>query len=152
MSTDSSTAVGVAVSKQSISSAGVRHVLHAAQDRAVELGLVVSVAVVDEGGVLMGFIRLDGASIGSVDVAIDKAYTVVSTGFGAATGDLFNFVKDDASLVVGLAARGRNAFIGGGSPITVDGVLIGAVGVAGGHYSDDIKVAEAAAAGIAAMS
>jgi uncharacterized protein GlcG (DUF336 family) len=144
-------AVSAVVNRPSISNAAVRHVLRAGRAQAEALGLVVSIAVVDQGGVLMGFIRLDGASIGSVDVAIDKAFTVVSAGFGVGTGELFNFVKDDASLVVGLAARGRNAFIGGGSPLTVDGVLVGAVGVAGGHYSDDMKVAEAAVAGIAAM-
>ena len=92
------------------------------------------IAIVDDGGVLKAFSRMDGAALLSVQVAQDKAYTAV--GFGMPTHGWHDFIKDDPPLADG-APTGidRLVIFGGGYPITVDGQVVGAIGVSGGHYS-----------------
>jgi uncharacterized protein GlcG (DUF336 family) len=101
-----------------------------------------SVAVVDESGVLKAFHRMDGAGLITVQIAQDKAYT--AAGFGLPSDGWFDFIKDDEPLRVG-APTGidRLVVFGGGYPITVDGALVGGVGVSGGHYTQDMAVAQA---------
>ena len=91
---------------------------------------------------LKAFSRMDGAALLSVQIAQDKAYTAV--GFGMPTHGWHDFIKDDPPLADG-APTGidRLVIFGGGYPITVDGQIVGAIGVSGGHYSQDQKVAEA---------
>ncbi|MEZ0050266.1 uncharacterized protein GlcG (DUF336 family) [Mycobacterium sp. MAA66] len=100
------------------------------------------VSVLDESGVEKAFARMDGAPLLSVQVARDKAYT--AAGFGLPTDGWFDFIKDDEPLRVG-APTGIDRLItfGGGYPINVDGVVIGAIGVSGGHYTQDMAVAQA---------
>ena len=107
------------------------------------------IAIVDDGGMLKAFSRMDGAALLSVQVAEDKAYTAV--GFGMPTHGWHDFIKDDAPLADG-APTGidRLVIFGGGYPITIDGQLAGAIGVSGGHYSQDQEVAEAGLGGIGA--
>jgi len=77
-----------------------------------------------------------------VQIAQDKAYT--AAGFGIPSHAWHDFIKDDPPLAAG-APTGidRLVVFGGGFPIMVDGALVGAVGVSGGHYSEDMQVAEA---------
>lgn len=100
------------------------------------------VSVVDESGVQKAFARMDGAPLLSVQVAHDKAYT--AAGFLMPTDGWFDFIKGDEPLRVG-APTGidRLVVFGGGYPITVDGTVIGGIGVSGGHYSQDMEVAQA---------
>jgi uncharacterized protein GlcG (DUF336 family) len=133
------------VTKVGVSAAAAKSIVDAGIERATQLGIPVSVAVVDEVGELKAFARQDGASTSSIELAVDKAFTVVSLGFGVGTSELFELVKGDFPLLEGIPGRGRFALIGGGLPIKADGNVVGAVGVSGGHYSDDVKVAEAAA-------
>ena len=81
-------------------------------------------------------------------MAQDKAYTAV--GFGMPTHGWHDFIKDDAPLADG-AVGGINRLVifGGGYPITVGDAIVGAIGVSGGHYTQDQEVAEA---GLAALS
>jgi uncharacterized protein GlcG (DUF336 family) len=137
--------------KPGISTAGANAVLLAGVEHAAEIGLAVSIAVVDESGVLKSFLRQDGASVISGELAVDKAFTAVVMGFGVPTNELFDIVKDDLPLVSTLPARGRLLFLGGGFPIKRDGAVIGAVGVAGGHYSQDMQIAKAAIAAIGSL-
>lgn len=109
---------------------------------ASRLGKVFTVAVVDESGVLKLLHRMDGAPLISVQVAQDKAYT--AAGFGIPSHAWHDFIKDDPPLAAG-APTGidRLVVFGGGFPIEVDGQVVGAVGVSGGHYTEDMDVARA---------
>jgi uncharacterized protein GlcG (DUF336 family) len=140
---------GLSISKRSIGAAAAHRAIEAGLAKAAEMGMAVTVAVVDESGVTTALARMDGASTSSVELAVDKAYTVVALGFGASTAELFEIVKNDEPLHAGMPARGRFVFFGGGSPIRDGEQVIGAVGVSGGHYSEDVQVAEAAVAALA---
>src|SRR3954454_22113541 len=128
--------------KSSISTEAAHQAIAAAEAKASEMGTPMVIAVVDDGGVLKAFSRMDGAALLSVQVAQDKAYTAV--GFGMPTHGWHDFIKDDPPLADG-APTGidRLVIFGGGYPITVDGQVVGAIGVSGGHYSEDQQVAEA---------
>ncbi len=133
--------------KQSISSELARRMLAAGEEKAREMGHAFVIAVVDESGVLKAFSRMDGAPLLSVQVAQDKAYT--AAGFGMSTDAWHDFIKDDPPLAAG-ATTGidRLVVFGGGYPITIDGRVVGGVGVSGGHYSQDMEVAKAALAAL----
>ena len=109
---------------------------------AEEAGGAFTIAVVDESGVLKALHRMDGAPLVSVQVSQDKAYTAI--GFGIPTHGWHEFIKDDPPLAAG-APTGidRLVIFGGGYPIVHDGAVVGGVGVSGGHYSQDMAVAEA---------
>src|SRR3954463_7213360 len=136
-------------SKGSISTEAARRLIEAAEAKADELGKPFVIAVVGDDGVLKAFSRMDRAALLSVQVAQDKAYTAV--GFGMPTHGWHDFIKDDPPLADG-APDGidRLVIFGGGYPIQVDGQVVGAIGVSGGHYSQDQQVAEAGLEGIGA--
>ncbi|MEU5911744.1 heme-binding protein [Micromonospora sp. NPDC047527] len=136
------------VKKQSISSRAARAMVDAAVAKAGEMGFAVTVAVCDESGVLKAYERMDGAPLVSVQLAQDKAHTAV--GFGLSSDGWFDFIKDDAPLAMGApAAIDRLVTFGGGYPVKVDDVLVGGIGVSGGHYTQDMEVAQA---GLKALS
>ena len=133
----------VSYTKESISEELALKMIEAAVNKAKEIGKPFVIAIVDESGVLKGFLRMDGAPLLSVQVAIDKAYTAV--GFGMPTHMWYDFIKNDPPLAMG-ATTGINRLIifGGGYPIVINGKIVGGIGVSGGHYTEDMKVAEAA--------
>jgi uncharacterized protein GlcG (DUF336 family) len=135
--------------KQSITSEAAHRIVAAAEAKAAEMGKPMVIAIVDDGGVLKAFSRMDGAALLSVQVAQDKAYTAV--GFSMPTHGWHDFIKDDAPLADG-APTGidRLVIFGGGYPITVDGQVVGGIGVSGGHYSEDQEVAEAGLSAVGA--
>ena len=135
------------ITKTSITSEGAADVLRAAAAKATTMGVPMVVAVVDESGVLKAFTRMDGAPILSVDLAKDKAYTAAA--YGLATHVWFDFIKDDPPLLHGIVKTPRLIVFGGGYPIQVDGAVVGAIGVSGGHYKQDMEVAEAGLAALA---
>jgi uncharacterized protein GlcG (DUF336 family) len=116
--------------------------IDAAERKAAEMGHPFVIAIVDDSGVLKAFSRMDGAALLSVQIAQDKAYT--AAGFGLSTDAWHDFVKDDAPLAMG-AAPGIDRLIvfGGGYPIMIGGKLAGAIGVSGGHYTQDMDIAKA---------
>lgn len=131
--------------KSSITLEAARALLDEAERRATELGKAFAIAVVDESGVLKAFLRMDGAPLLANQVAQDKAYTAV--GFGMDTGGWYDFIRDDPPLLVGApAAIDRLVPFAGGRVVVKDGEVVGAVGVSGGHYSEDDVVAAAAVA------
>jgi uncharacterized protein GlcG (DUF336 family) len=87
---------------------------------------------------------MDNAPLISIDASKKKAITAI--GFGMPTGESwYNFIKDDGILLNGVNNLKDFILLGGGSPITDDDDnLIGAIGISGGHYSDDEKCVEAA--------
>ena len=131
------------VSVPTITSEAAHRVIAAAEAKASEIGVPMCIAIADTGGNLKAFSRMDGAALLSTQVAQDKAYTAV--GFGISTAAWHDFIKDDPPLAAGATAGiDRLVIFGGGFPITVDGNLVGGIGVSGGHYSEDSEVAEAA--------
>jgi uncharacterized protein GlcG (DUF336 family) len=128
--------------KKSVSTDLARRMITAAEEKARDLGVPMNIAVVDESGVLKAFSRMDGAALLSVQIAQDKAYTAV--GFGMPTHGWFDFIKDDPPLAAGAPSGiDRLVIFGGGYPVTIDGTVVGAIGVSGGHYTQDQEVAEA---------
>lgn len=129
--------------KRSIARSLTLTMAEAAVAKAHEIGKAFTIAFVDESGVLKSLQRMDGAPLISVQIAQDKAYT--AAGFGIPTHGWYDFIKDDPPLAIG-ATDGIDRLIvfGGGFPVTMDGHVIGAIGVSGGHYSEDMEVAQAA--------
>jgi uncharacterized protein GlcG (DUF336 family) len=133
--------------KRSISSEAAHNMILAAERKALEIGHPMVIAIVDDGGVLKAFSRMDGAALLSVQVAQDKAYT--AAGFGIATDQWHEFIKNDPPLAAGATSGiDRLVVFGGGYAIKVDDQVVGGIGVSGGHYSQDMDVAQA---GLAAL-
>ena len=128
--------------RASVTTELARAMIEAAEQKAAEMGQPFVIAIVHDSGVLKAFSRMDGAPLLSVQVAQDKAYTAV--GFGLATDTWHDFVKDDPPLALG-AAPGIDRLIvfGGGYPIKIGGAVVGGIGVSGGHYSQDMDIAQA---------
>ncbi len=118
----------------------------AAQAHAATLGIRINVAVADESGVLMAFLRMPGAFLHSVDIAIDKAYTAVS--FGFATERWPGILESDATLRAGIAQRPRLVVFGGGVPLYAGPDLVGGIGVSGGSAEQDAVCARAGVSAI----
>ena len=128
--------------KRSITAESAQAVITACVAKATDRGGAFVVVVVDESGVVKASLRMDGAPLLSVQVATDKAYT--AAGFGMPTDAWFDFVDGDAPLRLG-ATTGidRLVVFGGGFPLKDGDQIVGAVGVSGGHWSDDMEVATA---------
>jgi len=136
----------VAVSQAVIGCDAAAAVVRAAVDHARAQGWRINVAVVDAGGNLAAFLRMPGAFLPSIDIAIDKAWT--AAGFGFPTGDWMKLVEGNEGMKLGFSARPRLVVFGGGLPIRMGGELIGGVGVSGASEEQD---AECARAGLGAI-
>ncbi|EWY37842.1 hypothetical protein N825_09680 [Skermanella stibiiresistens SB22] len=132
------------ITKKSVSSVLAARMIAAAEAKARELGIPMAISIADESGIQKAFVRMDGAPLLAIQVAVNKAKT--AAGFGIPTHVWHDFIKDDAPLALGAPHIPDLVVFGGGYPIKVDDAMIGAIGVSGGHYSDDMKVAEAALA------
>jgi uncharacterized protein GlcG (DUF336 family) len=128
--------------KKSIDSATAEKAIAAAAKKATELGLKMCIAVSDESGDLKAFRRMDGAPKLSIQIAQDKAFT--SASYGLATHVWFEFIKDDPPLLHGITHTPRLVVFGGGYPIVLEGEVVGAIGISGGHYKQDMECAKAA--------
>ncbi len=134
--------------RPSITTELAHRMIAAAEQKAQEMGHPFVIAVVDESGVLKAFSRMDNAALLSVKIAQDKAYTAI--GFGMSTDAWHEFIKNDPPLAMGAPSGIERLIIfGGGYPITIDGQIVGGIGVSGGHYTQDMEVAKA---GLAALS
>lgn len=120
----------------------------AAQKKSEEMGVSMDIAIVDVGANLKAFARMDGAWLGSIDIAMKKARTAryfnMDTGIigtlSQPGGDLYNIEHSNGGLIT----------FPGGVPIkNADGDIIGAIGVSGSSVEDDHTVATA---GVAAIS
>ncbi|MCO5975461.1 heme-binding protein [Ideonella sp. NS12-5] len=109
------------------------------------LGIRINAAVTDAGGTLAAFLRMPGAFLHSVDIAIDKAYTAAS--FGFPTSQWMSLLAEDEALRIGIVQRPRLVVFGGGLPIrrpaAEGGALIGGIGVSGGSAEQDEACARA---------
>lgn len=122
---------------------GAKRILAAAEAEARKNNWNVAMAVVDESGNLIAFAKLDDTQVGSIDIAIGKARTAAR-------------MKRPTKALEDAVAGGRTVMLAvegivpleGGVPVTLDGRIIGAVGVSGVTSQQDAQVA---AAGVAAL-
>ena len=145
MKTQSKTStMATVLRKHSISSELAQRMVDEAVTKARELGVTENVAILDDGGNLKAFCRMDGAPILSIEMAQNKAYTAL---FGVSTQEFFNFIQGDPSLLAGIPTLARVAAWGGGFPIKVNGEVVGAIGLSGAPtVQNDIDCARAALA------
>ena len=119
----------------------------AAQKKAAELDTLMNIAVVDAGGNLKAFARMDGAWLGSIDIAIKKART--ARFFNFPTGALGELSQPGGPLYqIEVSNGGLITFPGGVPLMAADGSVIGAVGVSGSTVEDDHAVTAAGAAAL----
>lgn len=110
------------------------------EEKANEIGVPMVFSVVDEGGNLLYFQRMEGSLLVSVQVSQDKAFTACS--LKCPTSALADITKPgDALWSLSNSCNGRIVCFGGGYPIEVDGKVIGAIGISGGTAEQDMAVA-----------
>jgi uncharacterized protein GlcG (DUF336 family) len=130
----------------SLDLADARRIIAAGERKATEIGIPYNIAVADAGGGLVAHVRMDGAWLGSVDIAINKAWT--ARAFDSATDDLARMTQSgQQGFGLNTTNNSKVVIFGGGIPIKVDGVVVGAVGASGGSVEQDVAVARAAVAG-----
>jgi len=116
---------------------GARKILDAAIAKAKSMNVPQCITVVDAGGHLLAFARMDGAFAMSFDTAFMKAKTAAS--YGAPTGG----IEAGIDIKLAIATQGQRINLPGGLPVIVDGRVIGAVGVGSGTGAQDREVAAA---------
>jgi uncharacterized protein GlcG (DUF336 family) len=117
-------------------------VVEGARAKAVELGIALSIAVVDEGGHLVALKRMDGAGFPTVEIARDKALT--AAGFGADTALLAQSVGQMPAFTSGIQiAGGWLRFAGGGVALRREGRLLGGIGISGSSAEQDHECGQA---------
>jgi len=121
--------------------------IQAARKKAVELGTQMCIAVVDSGGNLKAFYRMDDAWVGSIDISIKKAKTALF--FGMPTGEIGKLSQPGKPLFgIEHSNDGLITFPGGLPIVDKDGVMEGAIGVSGSSVENDNAVAAAGVAPI----
>ncbi|CKH26938.1 heme-binding protein [Mycolicibacterium smegmatis] len=121
-------------------------VVDAAIEKANEIGQPMNIAVVDDGGHLVAFARMDGAIKASIDISIRKARTSIL--MNLPTSALMDVAQPGGELYGLEQLSGGLVLFGGGLLLERDGAVIGAIGVSAGSVEQDVKVAEA---GVAAL-
>ena len=121
-----------------------RRVIAAAEREAQSNGQPSNIAVVDAGGNLVAFVRMDGAWLGSIDISIKKAWT--SRAFDIETKALGKLSQPGEDFYgIQQSNDGKVMIFAGGVPLKKNGAVVGAVGVSGGTGKQDQSVAEAGA-------
>lgn len=120
-------------------------IISAAQQKAQEIDQPMNIAVIDNGRNLKAFARMEDAWLGSIEIAIDKAFT--SASFLMSTQDLAEMAQPGQPLFgINTTNSGRVVIFAGGIPLMRDGEVAGAIGVSGGTVDQDQEVAEAGVA------
>ncbi|MAA65106.1 MAG: DNA polymerase III subunit delta' [Alteromonadaceae bacterium] len=122
--------------------ADARLLIEGAARKSQEIGVPMCIAITDESGNLVAFERMDGGKTSSVIVAQDKAYTAAAA--RKATHD-YNKVCVPGNLAFGIHTEvgGRLSTVGGGLPVTVDGEVVGGIGLSSGTPQQDMDCAQA---------
>lgn len=124
--------------------AGALLALAAAVRKAEEMGVPQNISIVDEGGNLLAFVRMDGAKLLSRETSLSKAISAASHRQPTSRLD------PALELKLAIAAGGRLTNLEGGLPIIIGGVCVGGIGVGSGKGSEDVEVARAALAALGA--
>lgn len=127
-----------------------RHALQAALDKATELSVRISVSVVDAAGHLIHLAHMDGATLQSRDIALNKALTAVGFGFSTSAWEA-RLESRSAAVRQGLPLQPRMALFGGGEPFLQQGATLGAIGVSGASEQEDVLCAMAAVHAVASL-
>ena len=130
-----------------ITMAQARAAIDAARNKSGEIDTKMNIAVVDAGANLKAFARMDGAWLGSIDIAIKKART--ARYFDMNTGEIGKLSQPGGALFNIEHSNGGLITFPGGMPIRQGDAIIGAIGVSGSTVENDHTVA---AAGVAAIS
>ena len=119
-----------------------KEVIATAEEKANEIDVPMCIAVMDEGANLVGFHRMDGALLASIDIAQNKAYSSVTLKMDTET---IHDVSQPGESLYGLGNTngGRIVTFGGGFPLEDDGNVVGGIGVSGGSAEEDMEVARA---------
>ena len=132
-----------------ITTDNARLLIAAGEARANEIGVPVNIAVLDAGAHLKAFSRMDGAVLGSIDIATSKARTAVL--FQTPSEAVWEYCKPGAPAPGLERSNGGLATFAGGIPLfDAAGVPIGAIGVSGGAVAQDLAIAKAAVAALSA--
>ncbi len=124
--------------------AGALAILAGAMAKAEALGVPENITIVDDGGNLLAFVRMDGARLLSAETSRSKAITAASHRQPTSRLDPAHEIK------LAIAAGGRLTNLEGGLPIVIDGECVGAIGVGSGSGAQDVEVARAGLAAIGA--
>jgi uncharacterized protein GlcG (DUF336 family) len=128
-----------------------RSIIRRAEEKANSLGCPLNIAVVDAGGNLIAHARMDGARIGAIDIAINKAWS--ARAFDMETSELGRYSQPGGPFFgIHASNGGRVMIFGGGVPIWLAGQTVGAVGVSGGSNEQDTACAQAGAEALTAIS
>ena len=130
----------LSINRLSLSDA--KHLIDGARKTANEIGVSMCIAIVDESGNLIAFDRMDGGKVTSITIAQDKAFTAAAA--RKATHE-YNAACIPGNLVFGIhtALGGRLCVVGGGLPVTVDGDVVGGIGLSSGTPQQDMQCAQA---------
>ena len=129
------------ITRTTLSAEAAKKMIAAAEAKAEEMKRPMVIAICDESGNLKAFSRMDGAPVLSLQIAQDKAWTSIS--YGVPTDQWFEFIKNDPPLLHGIVHTPRLVVFGGGYPVMIEKQLVGGIGVSGGHYKEDMEVAQA---------
>ena len=126
-----------------LSSDEARILIAGAAVKATEQGVPQVIAVTDESGHLIDFTRMDGGKVSSISIAIDKAFTSAVARKGT---HVYNELCQSGKPTFGIHVTngGHFSIIGGGLPVTVDGEIVGGIGISSGSATQDQEVATAA--------
>ncbi len=125
---------------------GAEAALAAAKAHAISIGVPMNIAVVDDGGYLMAFARMDGAKLSSVDIALNKAHAAAIRRLPTGPSRGGDEVSVLLSLGLAIASRANQTPIRGGVPLEVNDQCVGAIGVSAGTEDQDVEVARAGVA------
>ncbi len=119
--------------------------IRGAREKAREIGVPMCISIVDESGNLIAFERMDGGKVTSITISADKAYTAAAA--RKATHD-YNAVNVPGNLAFGIHTEvgGRISSVGGGLPVSVNGEVVGGIGLSSGTPAQDMECAEAGVA------
>jgi uncharacterized protein GlcG (DUF336 family) len=126
-----------------LTSEGAMIILNAAVKKANAIGVPQCISVVDTGGHLLAFIRMDGAFVQSIISSRRKAETAAI--YGSPTGD----IPEGIDIKLAIATDGERINLPGGLPIIIDDQVVGGIGVGSGTGAEDLEVAKV---GVAAVS
>jgi glc operon protein GlcG len=121
---------------------GAQKIVAAAAAKAAEIGQPQCITVVDSGGHMIAFLRMDGAFVQSIDSSMRKAMT--SASYGDPTGHM----PEGVDIKLAIATDGKRINLPGGLPIIVDGHVIGGIGIGSGTGAQDLECAKAGLATI----
>jgi len=136
---------------QRLSTTEADTLIDGARNASKAMGIPMCIAVTDESGHLIAFERMDGGKVSSISIAIDKAFTAAVARKGT---HVYNQLCQPGQPTFGIHITNGGHFcvIGGGLPVTVNGVIVGGIGISSGTAIEDLQVAEAALAHFHASS